>query len=96
MFGPKPSIDFKWLVDQGALIVDVRSEQEFKNGHVKNAVNIPLPLLQQQMNKIPVDKPVITCCASGMRSGVARKMLLKAGYQKVFNGGNWKILFQYI
>ena len=50
------SIDFATLVKQGAMIIDVRSAAEFKGGHVKGAVNIPLPSLQANFSKIPKNK----------------------------------------
>jgi rhodanese-related sulfurtransferase len=82
------SVDFATLVKQGAMIVDVRSPEEFKGGHVKGAVNIPLPSLQANMSKIPKNKTIITCCASGMRSGSAKSLLKASGYD-VHNGGSW-------
>ena len=65
------SVNFAELVKQGAMIIDVRSPAEFKGGHVKGAVNMPLQSLQVNMSKIPKNKTIITCCASGMRSGSA-------------------------
>lgn len=85
------SVDFKALVQQGALIIDVRTPSEFKGGHVKGAVNIPLQALQASFSKIPKNKTIITCCASGMRSGSAKSLLKAAGYT-VHNGGGWTSL----
>jgi phage shock protein E len=91
LFGFK-SVDYKSLMQNGAMIVDVRSPQEFKGGHIKGAVNIPLQELQRSMGKIPKNKAVITCCASGMRSASAKSLLKSAGYQEVHNGGGWMSL----
>lgn len=85
------SVDFKALVQQGAMIIDVRMPAEFKGGHVKGAVNIPLQSLQASFSKIPKNKTIITCCASGMRSGSAKSLLKAAGYT-VHNGGGWTSL----
>ena len=85
------SVDFKTLVKEGAMIIDVRSPAEFNGGHVKGAVNIPLQALQSSFNKIPKNKVIITCCASGMRSGSAKSLLKAAGYN-VHNGGGWMSL----
>ena len=85
------SVDFKALVQQGAMIIDVRTPAEFKGGHVKGAVNIPLQSLQANFSKIPQNKTIITCCASGMRSGSAKSLLKAAGYT-VHNGGGWTSL----
>ena len=85
------SVDFKTLVKEGAMIIDVRSPAEFNGGHVKGAVNIPLQAIQSSFNKIPKNKVIITCCASGMRSGSAKSLLKAAGYD-VHNGGGWMSL----
>ena len=85
------SVDFKALVKEGAMIIDVRTPAEFKGGHVKGAVNIPLQSLQANFSKIPKNKTIITCCASGMRSGSAKNLLKAAGYT-VHNGGGWTSL----
>ena len=85
------SVDFKALVKDGAMIIDVRTPAEFKSGHVKGAVNIPLQSLQANFSKIPKNKTIITCCASGMRSGSAKSLLKAAGYT-VHNGGGWTSL----
>jgi len=90
LFGIK-SVDFKELVKNGAIIVDVRSAGEFKSGHIKGAINIPLPEITNSLNKIPKDKTIITCCASGMRSGSAKGILKSKGYD-VHNGGGWSSL----
>lgn len=67
------------------VLIDVRSAQEFKGGHVPNAKNIPLDSLSKQVNKIPKDKTVIVICQSGMRSASACKTLIAAGYSNVLN-----------
>ena len=85
------SVDFKALVKNGAMIIDVRTPAEFKGGHIKGAVNIPLQSLQASYAKIPKNKTIITCCASGMRSGSAKSLLKAAGYT-VHNGGGWTSL----
>ena len=91
LFGFK-SVDYKSLMQNGAMIVDVRTPQEFNGGHIKGSVNIPLQSLQSSMGKIPKNKIVITCCASGMRSASAKSLLKSAGYQEVHNGGGWMSL----
>lgn len=83
--------DFKALLSNGAQIIDVRSREEFQGGNIKGSVNIPLPFLPQQLSKIKKDKPVITCCASGMRSEMARSVLQKNGFE-AYNGGGWSAL----
>lgn len=77
------------LLDAKAIILDVRSAAEFKSGHVKGAVHIPLDQVGREIQRIrKYGVPVITCCASGRRSGMAADMLRKAGIEAV-NGGPW-------
>ncbi|MBI1223376.1 MAG: rhodanese-like domain-containing protein [Bacteroidetes bacterium] len=93
LFGFGPSVDFKELMNQGAVIVDVRSKGEYQSGHIKGSLNIPVDSLQNNLNKLKdKDKPVITCCASGMRSSAAKGMLKSKGYTNVHNGGSWHSL----
>lgn len=86
-FGPK--IDFKELIKQGAVIVDVRTKPEFKQGHIKKSINIPLDTIQNELKKLNKNKPVITCCASGIRSWFAKNKLKGNGFTEVYNGGGW-------
>lgn len=92
LLGATPATDYAALVKNGAQIIDVRTPGEFRGGHIKGAVNIPLNVLNNQMGKIKKDKTVITCCASGMRSGTAKNILKANGYTEVFNGGGWMSL----
>lgn len=80
------------LRQQGATLVDVRSDAEFAGGSAPGTVNIPLPELGRRLNEIPKNAPVVLCCASGTRSGMARMMLKKHGYTQVFNVGKWSNL----
>lgn len=89
MLGLGPKADLAQLVKDGAMIVDVRSPGEYASGHIKGSVNIPLDTLSKNMNKLQKDKPIITCCASGMRSASAKAMLKSNGFEEVYNGGGW-------
>lgn len=79
--------DFYSLARHGALIVDVRSPEEFASGHIDESINIPLDRINDKASYLKkCGKPVITCCRSGMRSGIAEGILKMAGVQ-VYNGG---------
>lgn len=84
-----PKVDLGQKIKEGAVIVDVRSADEYRSGHVKGSINIPLDKIQDQMKKLDKTKTVITCCLSGGRSGAAADMLKRHGYD-VYNGGPWK------
>ncbi len=89
LFGGGPAVDYAALVQNGAQIIDVRTPMEYKGGHIKGSVNIPLDSLRSNFSKIKKDKVVITCCASGMRSASAKSILKSSGYTEVYNGGGW-------
>jgi len=76
----------------GALLVDVRSAEEFGGGHLPNAANLPLEELQDSMPRHLPDKArvLLLHCLSGTRSGIARRQLKSAGYRNVFNLGSYQ------
>jgi len=96
ILGIGPTADLKIKLQEGAVILDVRTESEFRGGHIKDSINIPLQVLIEQVQKIPRDKVLITCCASGMRSASAKAYLKKVGFQEVYNGGGWQSLHKKI
>ena len=82
--------DFAQLMEDGAIILDVRTTGEFSSGHIKGSINIPVNKLSSNLNKLKAkNKPVITCCASGSRSALAKSILKGNGYANVHNGGAW-------
>ena len=89
IFGIGPKVDLGELVAKGAIILDVRTKGEYQGGHVKGSINIPLNVLNGNLSKLKKDKPVITCCASGMRSASAKGILKSNGFSEVHNGGSW-------
>ena len=92
MLGMGPAVDYNELMAKGAQIIDVRTQGEYAGGHIKGSKNIPLQSLSSGLNKINKDKPVITCCASGMRSASAKSILQNNGFKEVYNGGGWSSL----
>lgn len=92
LFSSKPAVDYAEMVKNGAIIVDVRTPGEFAQGHIKGAVNIPLDTIRNRVAELKKkNKPVITCCRSGARSGSAKSILTDAGIE-CYNGGAWDSL----
>ncbi len=91
LLGLGAKTDFQELVANGAQIIDVRSPGEYKGGHIKGSLNIPVDQVRNRLGEIKKDKPVITVCASGMRSASAQSTLKAAGYD-AYNGGGWQSL----
>lgn len=93
IFGLGPKTDYAQLVKEGAIILDVRSKGEFASGHIKGAINISVDQLSSNLDNLKdKNKPIITCCASGMRSASAKSILKSKGYKHVYNGGGWSNL----
>ena len=93
LLGLGPAVNFKELIQQGAVIIDVRSKGEYRGGHIQGSINIPVDELRQNLGKLKdKNQVIITCCASGMRSASAKSILKASGYAKVHNGGGWSSL----
>jgi rhodanese-related sulfurtransferase len=71
------------VLSQQSLIVDVRGEQEFAQGHIAGAINIPLKDLRNQLASLPKDKPIILYCMVGMRSYMAYRLLCQHGFEEI-------------
>ena len=96
IFGLGPSVNYRSLVDNGAVILDVRSKAEFQSGHIPGSKNIAVNALTANLKKLDKNKTIITCCASGMRSASAKTMLKSNGFNEVHNGGSWQGLMNKI
>jgi phage shock protein E len=84
-------INYAALLNRGAMIIDVRTPQEYDNGHIQGSKNIPLQNIANRVQEIQSKGvPVICVCASGMRSGSACAILKKAGVE-CYNGGGWQL-----
>lgn len=86
LFGRKSNTDLNKLIKEGAFLVDVRSPNEFSAGSVKDAVNIPVNMINKQLQKFKNKKHIIVFCRSGARSAQAKSILIKNGIEAVTNG----------
>ena len=85
----------KQAIEAGAVIIDVRTPHEFDQGKIPGSINIPVDRISTQLDRIQkMNKPVILCCASGMRAGMAKTSLKRAGIANVYNGGGWQSLLR--
>lgn len=64
-------------------VLDVRTEEEFTEGRVPGAVNIPVDQLEARLQRVPKDRPVVVYCASGGRAAKAGRLLAAHGYTNV-------------
>ncbi len=82
------------LIKEGALVVDVRSPEEFSSCSCPGSLNIPLAALGARAGELDKEKTIILCCASGARSGIAAGLLKRQGFKKVINAGPWQNTLQ--
>lgn len=81
----------KGAIQKGAIIIDVRTPQEFDRGHIPDAFNIPVDRIKASTERIKASKlPVVVCCNTGSRSSTALQYLKAAGLKEVYNGGSWE------
>lgn len=80
------------LVAEGAMLLDVRTPQEFATGAAKGAVNIPVQELAARVSELPRDRPIVAYCRSGARSSSAVASLVRAGYDAHDAGGLGNVL----
>jgi len=89
LFGSAAALDYKSLLAAGALIVDVRTPEEFKSGHVQGSINIPLDQITSKLSMLKnKNVPIIAVCRSGARSGSAVGLLKNNGIE-AYNAGSW-------
>jgi phage shock protein E len=79
------------LINQGALVIDVRTDREYVSGHLEDALLIPHQKIVSQLKKLELrkDLQIVVYCRSGQRAGVAERALRDAGYTHIFNGGGF-------
>lgn len=83
--------DIKEALKKGAVIIDVRTAQEYDNGRVPDSINIPVDRVASNAERIMhFGKPVIFCCASGIRSRTARNIMKQKGMKDVYAAGSWE------
>ncbi|SRR5258706_15755586 len=75
------------LSEGGVLLLDVRTPQEFREGHIPSATLIPITEFNQRLKELPADKtqPVLVYCTVGARSSKAAKILAHSGYKDIYN-----------
>ena len=88
--------EIKHYLDKGAVILDVRTQQEWDEGHIEGAQHIVLSDIPSEIEKIKSwEKPVIAVCRSGARSGQATQFLESRGID-IINGGPWQNVDQHL
>jgi rhodanese-related sulfurtransferase len=78
-------------IREGAIVLDVRTSEEFEAGNLPNALNIPYNQLERRLGELngQVDSPIVVYCKSGRRAGIAKKILEDHQFNHVWNGGGY-------
>lgn len=75
------SADVVQLVENGAILLDVRTPSEFADGHVDGAVNVPVQELEARIGELDASRSVVVYCRSGNRSATAAGVLRERGFE---------------
>lgn len=82
-----PAMATQLINRENAIILDVREDNEYRDGHIVNSLHIPVGYLNDRMKELEKykDKPIIVSCRSGQRSSTACATLKKQGFESVYN-----------
>jgi rhodanese-related sulfurtransferase len=76
----------KEMIDRGdVFILDVRTQEEYDTGHIKNSTLIPVQVLDKRLNELPRDKKILVYCKAGGRSAQASEILVNNGFKEIYN-----------
>lgn len=81
-------------LNENDFILDTRTTYEYDNGHIENAINIPVDNLRERVDELPIDKRIYVYCHSGLRSYIACRILMQKGYDVVNISGGYGIYSQ--
>lgn len=85
-----PQVDVEYVLAQHPYLLDVRTPEEFANGHFPNAVNIPVDDLRKRISEVPTDRQIAVYCQVGQRGYLATRILRQKGFNAVNVGGGYK------
>ncbi len=93
--GEREAVAWEYI-DQGAVVIDVRTTEEYALGHLQDALHIPYKNIVNQLTKlqVPKNRQIMLYCRSGHRASIAEKALRQAGYNNLHNGGGLQPLIQ--
>lgn len=79
--GDEPLANWKQLLPESAVLVDVRDPNEFEDGHIEGAINLPLNQLRARLDELPRERELWTYCRVGQRGYYATRLLMQHGFQ---------------
>ncbi len=72
-------------IPKNGLLIDVRTEKEFDDGHIDSSFNIPADDIRERLDELPKDKPIYIYCQQGLRGYIAHRILRQNGFEEVYN-----------
>jgi NADPH-dependent 2,4-dienoyl-CoA reductase/sulfur reductase-like enzyme/rhodanese-related sulfurtransferase len=92
--GDHPQIDIESMIgvppDRSPMLLDVRTTEEFKSGHIPGALNIPIDELRKRLSDVPRGRDIAVYCQVGQRGYLATRILLQAGFSAANIAGGYK------
>jgi phage shock protein E len=81
-------------IRSGALLVDVRTPEEYAQGHIDGALNIPYDQISARRDELgtALDRPLVLYCRTGRRADIAKKMLEGLGFTNILNARSYDAL----
>lgn len=76
-------------IENNAIILDVRTVDEYSRGHIEGSINISLGTIRERYTELDPEKTYITTCSHGLRSVKVETLLKERGFKNVYNGGAW-------
>lgn len=83
--------DIQRLVEEGGMLLDVRTKEEFAMGTIYDAVNIPVDELRSHLNELPKDRKILVFCQIGLRGYIADRILKAEGFETMNLSGGYKV-----
>jgi rhodanese-related sulfurtransferase len=80
-----PDAFYQAMQQPDSQLIDVREPEEYRDGHIPGAINVPVGRLSHHLPELSKENPVLLYCQSGNRSGIAARMLKKQGFEQVYH-----------
>lgn len=94
--GKKENAEIEAYLNDGAVVIDVRTVAEYENGHVEGSNNIVLQTIPSKVGELKsLNKKIIAVCRTGARSGQATSFLKQQGID-IINGGSWENVAKFV
>jgi phage shock protein E len=85
------------VLQEGGVVIDLRTAYEFDQGHIPRSLNIPVDRISVNIVRIrDLGRPIVLCCGNGTQCRDASAILKRAGIERVYNGGSWQSVLKLV